>query len=117
MFFETLKQFWKPITVLVLMFAMLFGGWKANDVYHGYKDNLNAQITKQFEQGLSDIQAQGAKNLIETQELIKQNKAQIIEKEVPYIVEKKVYSNQCFDETGVAVLKKLKDESAKRRTN
>lgn len=117
MFYEIVKQFWKPIAVLVLMFALLFGGWKANDVYHGYKDNLNAQITKKFEDGISDLQAQGAKNLIETQELIKQNKAQIIEKEVPYVVVKKVYSNQCFDDDGVGVLQKLKDTSSARRTN
>lgn len=115
--FTLISKFWKPIAVLVFVFGVFFGGWKSNEIYHGYKDNLEEKIQQKFEQGLSDIQAQGAKNLIDTQELIKQNKAQIIEKEIPVIIEKKVYSQQCFDQTGVDALLKLKAESTKRRSN
>lgn len=115
--FAFIQKFWKPLAVLVLVIGAFLGGWKSNEVYHGYKDNLEARIEKKFDKGLSDLQAQGAKNLEDTKELLKQSKAQIIEKEIPIIVEKKVYKNPSLDQEGVDALKKLKDESIKRRTN
>ncbi|ENR0918490.1 hypothetical protein ENKO_181 [Klebsiella phage fENko-Kae01] len=114
--FTLLRKFWKPIAVLVLVIGSFLGGWKANEVYHGYKENLEARIEKKFDEGLSKIQAQGAQNLIDTQELLKKNKAEIIEKEVPIIIERKVYQNPSLDQDGVEVLRKLKEESAKKRT-
>lgn len=115
--FEFIRKFWKPIAVLIIVICSFFGGIKTHIVYEGYKENLEARIEKKFDKGIAEMQAQGAKNLVDSQELLKKNKAEIIEKEVPVIVEKKVYKNPSLDQDGVDVLKKLKEESAKKRTN
>lgn len=114
--FTLLRKFWKPISVLVLIIGAFLGGWKANEVYHGYRENLESRIEKKFDDGLAKIQAQGAQNLIDTQAILKKNKAEIIEKEVPIIIERKVYKNPSLDQDGVDVLRKLKEESVKKRT-
>lgn len=113
---EFIQKFWKPIAVLVIVVGAFLGGIKTHIVYEGYKESLEARIEKKVDQGIAAMQAQSAQNLIDSQELLKKNKAEIIEKEVPVIVEKKVYKNPSLDQDGVDVLKKLKEESAKKRT-
>lgn len=112
-----IRKYWKAIIFVVLVVGSFLGGWKANEVYHGYKDNLEARIEKLVEKGIGDMQQAGAKNLLDSQQLLKDRKVQIIEKELPIIVEKKVYSNPSLDQDGVDYLNKLKEVTKEERKN
>lgn len=115
--FEIIKKFWKPIAVLVLMLVSLYGGWHANEIYHGYKDNQEAKIEKLFDAGIQRMQQQGAQNLIDTQNILKAKKDKVITVEIPKIVEKEVYKNPALDQDGVDALRKLKEINNEKRTN
>lgn len=112
-----IRKYWKAMVVVVLVLGSLFSGWKANEIYHGYKDNLEARIEKLVEKGIGDMQQAGAKNLLDSQQLLKDRKVQIIEKELPIIIEKKVYSNPSLDQDGVDYLNKLKEVTKEERKN
>lgn len=112
-----IKKYWKAIIVAIIVCSSFFGGWKTNEIYHGYKHNLEEKIEKLVEKGLDDIQKQGAKNLIDSQQLLKDRKVTIIEKELPIIIEKEVYRNPSLDQDGVEYLKKLKEVTKEERAN
>lgn len=106
-----LKQYWKPLTIFVLISAAFFGGWKSNTVYIGYKDGLEQRIEKKVSDGLDKIEREHAQNYLDTKKLLQSQKTEVIEKEIPYIVEKEVYKNVCLDQSGVDVLMKLREKS------
>lgn len=114
-FLSLLTEFVKPILFVIIMGLCVFGGWKLNTFYTGYKSNIEQKITKQVDSALDTIQQNQAKNLIDTQELIKKGSAQIVETKVPIIIERKIYQNICLDEDGVKVLEDLKINSIEGR--
>lgn len=111
-----IEEFIKPISFAVIMALCVLGGWKLNTYYTGYQSSLEQKVQKKVDDAMNQMQADQAKNLVETQQLIKDN-AKVIETKVPVIVERKVYQNVCLDEDGWNVLKELKDNSSKGREN
>ncbi len=116
-FLSLLKEFTKPILFVIIMGLCVLGGWKLNTYYTGYQTSIEQKIEKQVDTALDNIQQNQAKNLVETQELIKKGSAQIVETKVPVIIERKIYQNICLDEDGVKVLEDLKINSINGRKN
>lgn len=109
-----LSEYAKPFAFVLAMALCTFGGWKMNTWYTGNQRSLSLDIEKQVDNALDRMQQGNAKTLIDTNKLIKDN-AKVIEKPVPFIVEREVYKNVCIDEDGNTVLLDLKRNSIETR--
>jgi len=103
------------IIALVWTVLMLFSGWKINTYYSGYQENLKNEVTEVVKQGLADIQAQQAKDLISTLKSI-QELDKPVQSELTTIVKQPIYVTQCIDDDGLKLLKDYKDKSNALRT-
>jgi len=102
----------KIIAIVFAVFLCLFMGWKANDIWTGYKNEKvllqqeavtetirqsQATIAKQFEEQKKSIVDLASQNHNTTTTIIKNNQP--------------IYQQQCIDQAGLDQLKKYKEDS------
>lgn len=83
----------------------IYGGWKVNTYYTGYQNNLKQEVTRVIEDGMRNIQIDQAKVLTDKLDELKKQDFKIL-KEKQTIIEKPIYSQKCFDDDGIELLKK-----------
>lgn len=109
---DFLKAYKLPLFIILFLLysvLMVFGGWKLNTYYTGYQSSIEQRIEKKVDDGLRNIEQQGAQNLKQTQDLIQNKQKDVITKEIPLIIDRPIYLNGCLDQDGVDALQRLKD--------
>lgn len=110
-----LGSYYKPILFVGLLALAMLSGWKLNTYYTGYQESIEQRIEKKVDDGLSRMQQEGARQLIETQKVLKDSSDEIISKQVPLIVDRPIYLNQCLDQDGKNILEQLRENSRAKR--
>ena len=110
-----IKKYWKVFLVLVLLLGSFYAGWDLHKMKVGYEQNLEQSVKDEVRNGIQDIKNENIRNYNETKDYLEGQQFKVIKEQIPFILEKKVYSNQCLEGEGVDSLLLMRDNSKKAR--
>ncbi len=96
---------------VLLVFALVYGGWYGHGVYDGYLENQAKSVQEIVKDGMKSIEDRNSKDLEGLKTDMGNLKTNTIEKQIPIIVNNPIYKEVCTDANGIDLLQQYKDQS------